>query len=451
MHADDGLSYDGPTHDAPTYDGDVTTRSSEHEALANVHAVLQLCAGGALRCSEKTRRPDANSVVAVAKVLLGGDFYPDQSIAAFAWPLLIQAGGLAELAGGRLQLTARGRGALAKPAAQTVKQLWTKWVSQTIVDELSRVDNIKGQRSANVLTSAKARRQIVAQALAGCPMGDWVRVDDLFAWMRREGMSPQVARSERALWKLYLDEQRYGSLGYAGFGDWPILEGRYTLAVLFEYAGTLGLFDLAYRDPAGARDDFRGNWGTEDLDYLSRYDGLLAVRLNDLGAYVLGVATDYQPAQLAPAGRTFKVLANRDIVAVGELQPADRMLLSAYAEQTADHVWTLSTASLLAAVDDGRPLDQLRRFLRDRAQPDLPVTVTALLDEITARTTRITDLGPCRVIECADAPIAALIATDRKLRDLCRPLGDRHIAIPAEHDLAFRKALRKVGYVLPTG
>ena len=80
-------------------------------------------------------------------------------------------------------------------------------------------------------------------------------------------------------------------------------------------------------------------------------------------------ATGYQPAQLAPAGRTFKVLTNRDIVAVGELQPADRMLLSAYAEQTAGHVWTLSTASLLAAVDDGRPLDHLQRFLRDRAQP----------------------------------------------------------------------------------
>ena len=206
MHADDGLSYDGPTYDGPPYDGptcdgDVTTRSPEHEALANVQAVLQLCGGGALRCSEKTRRPDANSLAAVAKVLLGGDFYPDQQSTAFAWPLLIQAGGLAELAGGRLQLTARGRGALAKPAAQTVKHLWVKWVAQAIVDEPSWVDNIKGQRSANALTSAKTRCQIVAQALAGRPIGDWVRVDDLFARMRREGTSPRVARSESTLCK----------------------------------------------------------------------------------------------------------------------------------------------------------------------------------------------------------------------------------------------------------
>ena len=29
--------------------------------------------------------------------------------------------------------------------------------------------------------------------------------------------------------------------GYAGFYRWELLEGRYSLAVLFEYAGTLGL------------------------------------------------------------------------------------------------------------------------------------------------------------------------------------------------------------------
>jgi hypothetical protein len=51
-----------------------------------------------------------------------------------------------------------------------------------------------------------------------------------------------MARSERALWRLSIADPEYGSLGYAGFADCPVLEGRYTLAVLFEYAATLGLF-----------------------------------------------------------------------------------------------------------------------------------------------------------------------------------------------------------------
>jgi hypothetical protein len=42
-----------------------------------------------------------------------------------------------------------------------------------------------------------------------------------------------------------------------------------------------------YTDPLGARDDYRFLWGAGELPYLSRYDGLLAIRVNELGAAVL--------------------------------------------------------------------------------------------------------------------------------------------------------------------
>ena len=42
-------------------------------------------------------------------------------------------------------------------------------------------------------------------------------------------------------WNLYLAEPGYGSLGYDGSHDWAIIEGRYALCLLFEYAATLGL------------------------------------------------------------------------------------------------------------------------------------------------------------------------------------------------------------------
>ena len=68
---------------------------------------------------------------------------------------------------------------------------------------------------------------------------------------------------------------------------WNVLEGRYALCVLFEYAATLGVVDVAYTAAWGARDDYRGLWGAEGRDSLSRYDGLAAVRVNELGAAVL--------------------------------------------------------------------------------------------------------------------------------------------------------------------
>jgi hypothetical protein len=62
--------------------------------------------------------------------------------------------------------------------------------------------------------------------LANCPRDEWIPVDDLFSTMRsKKETSPTIARSERGLWKLYLVDPQYGSLGYSGFADWPILEG----------------------------------------------------------------------------------------------------------------------------------------------------------------------------------------------------------------------------------
>ena len=64
--------------------------------------------------SDKTRRASAATVDAITAILEGGDYYPhvpptdkwhDENagpIRAFAWPLLIQAGGLAQLSGARV-------------------------------------------------------------------------------------------------------------------------------------------------------------------------------------------------------------------------------------------------------------------------------------------------------------------------------------------------------------
>jgi hypothetical protein len=125
-------------------DSDVQVRRTEPDAVANLRIVLELCAAGQLRCSAKTQRPTAASVTGLSFLLVGGDFYPHEPIAAYAWPLLVQAGGLAELAGSRLQLTGRGRAALAAPPPATLRELWRRWIRGAIIDEMSRVEAIKG-------------------------------------------------------------------------------------------------------------------------------------------------------------------------------------------------------------------------------------------------------------------------------------------------------------------
>lgn len=425
-------------------------RRTERYAAEDLRAVLRLCDSGRLKCSATTRRPAAATVAEVVAVLSAGDFYRDEPVAAFAWPLLVQAGGLAEISGGKLKLTATGRAALGKPPAGVLRALWRSWLSKGLIDEFSRVESIKGQRAANVLTAPKARRQKVSEALAGQPAGVWVDVDDLFQQMKMTAWSPRVARSERALWKLYLEDPQYGSLGYAGFGEWELLEGRYTLAVVFEYAATLGLVDVAYDDPDGARDDYHENWGADYFEALSRYDGLRAIRLNDLGAYVLGLSRSYTPPEAEAPERTLKVLPSLDVVTVGRPSPADLLVLESYARRTGDHVWTVSRESLLEGAAAGRRPGDFGEFLRARAdQPELPGTLLVLLGEVVERAGKLTDLGQVRLVECADAALAKLISHDRRLRTLCTPVGERHLAVPLDQEPAFRRLLTGLGYALP--
>ena len=264
------------------------TRYTAPDALSNLVAVLELVADGDVRCAAGSRRPLASTVKLVEDVLVAGDYYePGEPIAAYGWPVLVQAGGLARLAGARLELTARGTDVLARPGYAALGTLWTRWLRSVSFDELARIDAIKGQRKPATLTSAPKRRATVATALAVIEPGVWVETDMIWRVLQTEEAPLAVVRGQLALWRLYIGDSYHGSLGHAGAKAREIVEGRYALCVLFEYAATAGLVDIMYTDPLGARDDYRFLWGAGELPYLSRYDGLLAIRVNELGAAVL--------------------------------------------------------------------------------------------------------------------------------------------------------------------
>jgi hypothetical protein len=288
---------DGP--DSPDGPEVLTVRETEHTAIQELRTVLRLVEAGKLAASDKTRRPTGAAVRLIAEALEGGDFYGESDegvgpIRAFAWPLLVQAAGLAELRGSRLGLTKAGIKALAADPASVIKTAWQRWLTTRILDELARVDAIKGQtgKGKRGLTAVGDRREAIANGLLDCPPDRWVAVDELFRYMRAIGLRFEVTRDA---WSLYICEPGYGSLGYDGCGGWNILQARYALCLLFEYATTLGLIDVAYVPPAGARPDYSNLWGADGLEFLSRYDGLSYIRLTPLGAWCLGVVDAYEP------------------------------------------------------------------------------------------------------------------------------------------------------------
>ena len=433
-----------------------TERSVQRELLS----VLRLVDAGKVSVSDRTRRASAAAIEAVTDILEGGDYYPrlpvtgrrrDENagpIRAFAWPLLIQAGGLAQLSGSKLQLSKAGRKALSEPASETIRTLWSRWIDATILDELSRIECVKGQtgRGKHGLTAVSSRRDAIADALAECPAGAWISTDELFRFLRASGNDFSVTRNA---WSLYVSELQYGSLGYEN-GE-RILEERYLLAFLLEYAATLGLLDVALVPPSGARHNYGDLWGTDELAYFSRYDGLMYLRITPLGAYCLGAETAYQPAPVE-VRPVLRVLPNLEVAAIGaELEQGDRLALDAYATQVSDFVWRLEAGKLLAAIEEGRPVGEIREFLAARSAAAIPDTVSRLLEDVAERSAKVRDRGLARLVECADPALAALIGSDPRTRKHCMRAGERHLVVPASSEAAFKCVLCEVGYLLAMG
>lgn len=435
----------------------VRVRETAADAEADVRAVLRLIDAGKVRVTDKKLVPTEATRQAVTGVLAGGDFYsPDEEqewehdpatdlgIKAFAWPVLVQAGGLAEKGGDALRLTAAGKRALTAEPADVLRKLWTGWLKGGPFDEFARVDAIKGQGRAR-MSAAANRRKVVALALADGPVGRWFAVEDFFRSLRATGREFAVAYEPH---ELYISEPDYGSLGYDDRHAWEQLQGRFALAFLFEYAAPLGLIDVAYVPPQGVRHDFRDRWGADEFSCLSRYDGLLYLRVNPLGAWVLGLADEYRRA--APARvEVLRVLANRDVVAAGPLPAADRLVLDRFAEAASDGVWKLSADRVLGVVERGGTVGELEQFLESRAVGGVPDTVATFLADLRAKAGRLADAGRARLIACADEHVAAELAADRPMRGKVLRAGDRFVVV-READLeAVRKAVRRLGYVWP--
>ena len=144
------------------------------------------------------------------------------------------------------------------------------------------------------------------------------------------------------------------------------------------------------------------------------------------------------------------MLPNLEIAAVGsDLEQSDRLALEgSYATSVSEFVWRLDAGKLLAAIESGRPIEEIREFLAARSGAAIPDTVTRLLEDVAERSTKLRECGLARLIECADAALAALIANDARIRKHCMRAGERHLVVPASAEAAFRRALRDAGYLL---
>lgn len=447
---------------------EVTVSDTERVAFHDLAATLYLIQQGKLSVSATTKLPTLPAVRLLRQRLLHDDYFAeeqyaraDDAIRPLALIMIVQAAKWATLigTGGKLELTKRGQALLATPiSAEHVREAWDRWVKSDLLDELQRIKAIKGQQSKQTrLTKPSERREKLAATLRALPAERWVLLRDFFRYMRAERLAPEIERGLHTT--LYLgSSMEYGWLGDSEYDYWDTVVGSYLRAVLWEYAATLGLIDIAYVDPEDLPleiddDDFY----VDDIDVISRYDGLLGLRITSLGRYVFGLTTEYVPQADAGAQGppVLKVLPTLDLVVTdsARIMLNERAFLERIGTAQSQDVYRLSRELVLEALEFGLTADQILEFLSTKsgvAVDDLPQTVRVFFTDLRQRLNAIRDGGKMLILEGDDLIVMTELARSSELRGIVRLAtvdGAPVLLVPEAREAAVRKQLRKLGYI----
>ena len=208
----------------------------------------------------------------------------------------------------------------------------------------------------------------------------------------------------------------------------------------------MGLIDIAYIEPEGARRDYWNLPGSDELAFLSRYDGLHCFRLNALGAYCLGLTDRYEPRTPTSRGSLTLFPDLRIQVSDAPIPPDERLLLEGFATAESEQVWRLDRDKALSSVERGQPIEVLREFIQARDDQPLPETVERFLRDTERRAAALCPTGMALIVECVDADLADLLANNKRTANLCQRVGGRSLIVRTHAEPRFRKEIRKLGY-----
>ncbi len=437
------------------------THLSESAAFSELKAVLDLIASGMVSVGATTLAPGKSTVAAVQGSFDTSDFLQQvysnvdsggkEPIRGFAWPILVQGLGFAKAeSSGKLKLTKQG--ILAQNTANLhveVKNAFSKWLKFDF-DELSRINVIKGQtgKGRRALVKPADRRPTICSALKTLPALQWLEVSELIRFLRSEFQFHVIWPGERSLWHLYIGEPQNGSLGYAD-DRFSLVEKPYLLCVLMEYLSTLGLIDICYSKPDRVLRDHWNQWGADDLEFYSRYDGLHAIRLNDFGRYCLGASDAYL---FRPESKQTMIVLSYD----AEVKPIAGSFTKK--EESELECWTsvnlkgqryLDRKQSLVSLESGRSAQELRAFLTERTDCEFPESVEGFLSQLETQERSFAYFDSAHIFSVNDKGLLQRLLSEPQTSKHCFKMQGDLIGVFERDRRRFQKGLKDLGLYLP--
>lgn len=318
------------------------------------------------------------------------------------------------------------------------------------------LSHLKGRNQTyNAYRDRQVRLTLLA-LLTDLPPHAWIDVDALQAYatttnqlmqlytegeanrMRIDVVQQTYARSTEEGWHFYYRNENLYPDYYDAAITRPLLQGHLALMAV------LGLVDLAYTDPTN---DILRN---ASYDFLTPFDGVAAVRLTSLGAYLTGQIPHYEAPASADRPEVTVTLDDRYLIFMLSGEDKIKMMI---ADQLAEAIgplrYRITYTSFLRGCATRHDVDeQIRRFHAHLAA-EVPPHFDAFFTEVRRK------IAPLRlerrklVFRLDGGPeLVTLMATDEVLRQYILKAEDHHIIVDEPNVARVQRRLEAFGYLM---
>ena len=276
------------------------------------------------------------------------------------------------------------------------------------------------------------------------PVGEWVTTENILAYAQlhelsvlpcSSGQATSLAYEKLSGWNVKLLVKRNVSEGDA----YRYVEKPGLLAGFFLCA-SLGWLDIAYTEP-------RGEFGE---DHFSAYDGLKAVRLNNLGAHIAGrIKGDYTP-KVNTATQELRFDDQSLLIFCDPENVVAETILANYAERVSPTRFRVSASTFLKDCKSKQQLISKISLFTKSIAPDLPPNWQAFFDDLTGKAEPLKPITNLKAysIPANDQFLIRLMAQDAVLKTMVVKAEGFRILIAEDQLAKFKNRLRELGYLI---
>lgn len=279
------------------------------------------------------------------------------------------------------------------------------------------------------------------------PRDAWVSTDNLKSVQFYQDIDTLFFDSEKYSFRLLGGRSRYrynneydlDRKHLQPIGIDPLIDGMAFLLSAF------GFIELAYQAPKN--DTYR----TEKIPYLTRFDGALAIRLTDIGAYAFGLSAKLKLKQTNRKVATLRLHPEQLHVSCSDLDPITELALNDFMERLAPEFYRMTRTTLLKGCQKPKDVRQRIADFRKRIPAKLPPNWETFLSSLEAEKSALKSERSLTIYTLADRPdLQRHFMQDPVLRPLALRVEGHRVAIELKDLATVRTHLRKLGYLVET-